>query len=275
MNFFYRFNIFCFVFIVFGIATIHANKICIYQESLVENEGFGNCAMKDSGELEILKAFIKPNDIVFDVGAFEGEWSTFVATSKTGVKVYAFEPNNESYKNLIHNIKKYKNIKGFRCAISDKLGRFPFIFYKDNRTHHTVPRCRESSFYRSKIVESRPWISFDIINKQTESIEEFCLRNNIEKINFLKIDTCGSELDVFKGANNMIKLHQIDIIQFNYDEKYQEIGGTFKKIFTLLSKNGYQICRILPQGLAYIAKWDNKYENYRYANYIAITNRII
>ena len=51
---------------------------------------------------------------------------------------------------------------------------------------------KKSSFLRSEIVN-------------VTSIDSFCKKKNIDKIDLLKIDTEGHEAKVLKGANKMLK----------------------------------------------------------------------
>jgi hypothetical protein len=45
------------------------------------------------------------------------------------------------------------------------------------------------------------------------TITEFCKEHSIEKINYLKIDTEGHDLEVISGAENLLKEKKIDIIE--------------------------------------------------------------
>ena len=52
---------------------------------------------------------------------------------------------------------------------------------------------------------------------ETNTIDNYCLENNIDLIDILKIDVQGSEIEVLKGASNMLKERRIKVV---YTETY-------------------------------------------------------
>ncbi len=51
--------------------------------------------------------------------------------------------------------------------------------------------------------------------KQSLTLDYICRKHNINHIDFLHIDTNGSELDVLKGCKELISQGKIKKIQFN------------------------------------------------------------
>ena len=82
--------------------------------------------------------------------------------------------------------------------------------------------------------------TFKTIEVETSTIDNICIRNNINKIDVLKIDTEGSELNVLRGATKMLKNTKIILVEIldekkNYNEKY-------KKVCDLLGSFGFKKC---------------------------------
>ena len=50
------------------------------------------------------------------------------------------------------------------------------------------------------------------IDVQTQSIDNFCLKNNINCIDLLKLDTEGNEFNVLKGAEKFLSENKIKVI---------------------------------------------------------------
>ncbi|HWW87552.1 MAG TPA: FkbM family methyltransferase, partial [Vicinamibacterales bacterium] len=48
----------------------------------------------------------------------------------------------------------------------------------------------------------------------TETVDRFCDSQGIEKIDLLKVDTQGYELDVFKGAEKMFRENRVGLFYF-------------------------------------------------------------
>ena len=49
-----------------------------------------------------------------------------------------------------------------------------------------------------------------------ETLDEYCLSNNIKDIDILKIDTQGSEAEVLLGAENLLHNQRIKIVELEY-----------------------------------------------------------
>lgn len=154
-----------------------------------------------------LKKFIKKKQNVIDVGANIGRYS-FKLSDLVGKKgsVYAFEPMEKCYITLLSliNFSNKKNILPFNLALSDK-----------------------TSFVRMKELESKN--NNYLFGTQTESrIVKSTKNSNIKysirlddikfnkKISFIKIDCEGFEVQVLKGAKNIIKKNKpIILVEYN------------------------------------------------------------
>ena len=61
-----------------------------------------------------------------------------------------------------------------------------------------------------------------------DTLDNYCNKNNINNITFIKIDVEGIELDVLKGSTNIIKKNKPDIFIEINEKKYNERGQSFK-----------------------------------------------
>ena len=88
---------------------------------------------------------------------------------------------------------------------------------------------KKSSFLRSEIVN-------------VVSIDSFCKKKNIDKIDLLKIDTEGHEAEVLKGATRMLKKNiRYILIEFHFSKIYKNYDRT--KIENILEKNNFKIVK--------------------------------
>ena len=141
---------------------------------------------------------------VYDVGAFQGEWTKVLKkTSLKNSKFYLFEANieNEIYlKNLGHEY--------FINVLSDKNKEVKF-FSKVHSGDSYFPE--KTNFYENTIIPK---------NLKTITLNEIQAKNQIPFPDFLKIDTQGSEIDILKGGNQILKnckviLLECPIISYN------------------------------------------------------------
>jgi hypothetical protein len=102
------------------------------------------------------------------------------------------------------------------------------------------------------------------------TIDEFCGDQGISRVDMLKIDVEGNELNVLRGSTRMIEAGAVGAIQFEFGEAQIGSGTFFKHIYQFLSPR-YRIHRILRSGLSRAFEtYDVILEVYRTTNYLAV-----
>lgn len=143
---------------------------------------------------------LKEDDVIFDIGANVGIMTLNFARKVPRGKVYAFEPTHYALKKLYRNIELNpelaKNIIVTNCFVSAKSDAHPDIvaFSSWSLTRRTE---KDHTFHLGTPMsaEGTPSISMD----------DFVRNNNIQRIDFIKIDTDGHEYEVFSGAKASIR----------------------------------------------------------------------
>ena len=132
---------------------------------------------------ELPEFMVKKGMTIIDCGAASGEYTLYAL--QKGANLIAFEPEKKAFLNLEKNTKKYKNVKLYNLALSNK----------DTKT-----------------------------TKKMDSIIDTSM-----KIDILKIDVEGHEIEVLKGARKTLK---------NVDKIVMEIHTEelFKKCRKILTK---------------------------------------
>ncbi len=231
---------------------------------LTKDIGFDNDNPETNGEHHLLRAVIHPGDVVFDVGANVGDWSLHVLAAQPNVNLHAFEPFADTFAVLERNLADTP-VTLHALALAECDGQKMF--------HHYVNRpdfAGMNSCYRRPEVEQRLNAPTATTAVPAKTLDTFCAENAISQINFLKIDTEGSELDVLRGASGLLAAHRIGAVQFEYGGTYRDAGITLRETLAHVAKYGYIIFRIAPDGLVHIGAWHNELESYRYANYLAV-----
>lgn len=230
----------------------------------LDQTGFDVIDSTKNGEYKVLNALIRPGDLVFDVGANKGNWSKQIHSIKPGLRIYAFEPVPPTF-SVLQQTLRGTDVAAFNIALSDKDEQKTFYHYTNNSQIEEL-----SSFYRRPEVEKGLNIAVRPIQVQSRTLDSFCSEHAIERIDFLKIDAEGGELDVLAGAAALLARKRINVIQFEYGGTFQDARVTLRQAYDLLSRSGYQIYRIIPDGLVSIREWRESLENYRYSNYLAV-----
>jgi len=142
---------------------------------------------------------LKDDDIIFDVGANVGIMSLFFANKAKNGQVYSFEPThyalNKFKKNLSLNPELANRIIVTNTFVSAKSDANPDIiaFSSWSLTNRT-DKDHEFHLGTPMSAEGVPSITMD----------DFVAKNNINKLDFIKVDTDGHEYEVFSGAKNTI-----------------------------------------------------------------------
>ncbi len=234
------------------------------QEENEETEKITNSTFQGSGESQVIARFINAGNVVFDVGANAGDWTAEVLNQGHDVEIHLFEPIPHVYKKLIQNLDK--KVISNNLAVGQKEEVKTFYYYEAN------PML--STFYRRVDVEKQGLINTPKeITVLTTTIDNYCQRHGIKRINFVKIDVEGGELDVLYGAKYFIETGRIDYLQFEYGGTYLDAKTNLKEAFEYLQKFGYLIFKILPDKLEYKPTFLAEDENFEFSNFLAVNER--
>ena len=192
-------------------------KFVIFNQDYVSNDILidGYYEIK---ELRILNKWLKKKikfGVALDVGAYIGNHSIFF--SKYFKKVFSFEPNPDSFELLKLNTKEKKNIKVFNYGLSNKKSTKNFYSYYSNYGGSSVIKNEKIPYKKFKALFNK----FDRLNIR-------------ERIDLIKIDVEGDELNVLKGLEKTLgKFSPIVLFE---SQKKDIVNGSSKVINFLKSK---------------------------------------
>ena len=136
---------------------------------------------------------LKNKDVVVDAGAYVGTFAIFAAkfVGENG-KVFAFEPNEKNTEEFRRNIKRNKitNITLIQKALWSENKELIFIDSGDKG-------ILIESKNRLNNEKSKPIIA--------TSIDDFVKKRSLKRIDFIKMDIEGAEIEVLKGAEKALR----------------------------------------------------------------------
>ncbi|MEG3896269.1 MULTISPECIES: FkbM family methyltransferase [unclassified Microcoleus] len=220
-------------------------------------------------ELKIIENFIASGNVVFDIGANIGSWTNQVLKICPDVQIHLFEPAPPIYQTLLQNLAE--PIKSGQLLLNN----LAIAHQQEIREFYYYDRFSGwSTFHRRFEIEKQYNIhSPKPFHVLTATLDDYVQTRAIKRINFLKIDTEGGELEVLHGATNLLQKGKVDYIQFEYGGTFVDANITLKQVFEHLQKFRYTIFKILPNALQPLPEFLPEYENYEYSNFLAVNER--
>ena len=156
-----------------------------------DNLGLSINPIYGESDTELVQKIIKKNYIVLDIGANIGYYTLIFAklVGDSG-KVFSFEPESENFKILKKNVEinGYNNVILEQKIVSNIDGKSTLYVSKKAGSH----RIYKPDYY----VES--------LEIESISMDSYIEKNNIKKIDFIKIDVEGAELNVLQGIQKIL-----------------------------------------------------------------------
>ncbi len=210
-------------------------------------------------EDDLVKLIQSEEQIIFDVGCYRGNFTKNILQSKKAknkeFKFFLFDPN-PNVKNYLKLLLENENIKYFQLALdnSNTIKKFTINKYFEpsgsslNSAHKKDPMYNFSRKFFMRIFQPfKKLDDYEEIDVQTQTLDNFCSLNNIEKISLLKLDTDGTEYEILNGAKKLLSEGKIEIIyteisgfKTNFDKKVNEIKE-FLATYDFELKKSYNI----------------------------------
>lgn len=194
---------------------------------------------------KVIKKLIKNNPIIFDVGACEGQTIIEMVKNFKKCTIHSFEAN----KNLLPHLQYVKNRykKNFKIlinsvAIGDKKKNVPFYLHQDPSQSSLLKINFKSKLFvkMKKFIKKKKFLKENNkkINVPQITLDYYCKKNKIKKIDILKSDTQGCDLNVLKGAKKILSKTSVLIVEINFIDYYEKINS-FYEFEKILRKNFY------------------------------------
>jgi len=187
----------------------------------------------EPNEFNFLAGCLKPGMVVVDAGANEGLYSLFASrrVGNAGL-VLAVEPSPRELLRLRDNIARNRvsNIRVHAVALSDRAGRARLrIAEHEHAGQNTLGQfayeIRDAGMHE---VEVAP-------------LDELLQRENVRRVDLIKLDVEGSEYSLLRGAHGTLKQHRPILLFEIFERALRHQGATPGVIFKLLEDLGYRI----------------------------------
>lgn len=205
----------------------------------------------------------KARPIVFDIGANNGEWLGEVRRINAQACIHAFEPQRALAEQILA---RHWDVMVNVAAVGAEAGVLELFDYADH------PGSQHASLVAG-VIDSVHGGAVRSTQVSVVPLDAYCMEKGVDRIDLLKIDVEGFELQVLLGAQRMLSEGRIGAIQFEVTQ-LNLVGRVFVDDFFRLLGPSYTLHRLLPHGLMPIFgqnHWSN--EQFVYQNLFALSSQ--
>ena len=192
---------------------------------------------KNQNLLDILNNLITKLEInlIFDVGANEGQFAKKIIENGYKGKIISFEPLNDPYEKLVLKSSKFENWKVEKLSLGSENKNSEINVSNYSLSSSIFPisskhlKAKKNSNYTSKQ------------KTEIKKLDTYIYENKVASDHsFLKIDTQGYEYNVLGGSVQNLKNFRIILCELSFKELY--IGQKlWTDIINFLEKNNFEI----------------------------------
>jgi FkbM family methyltransferase len=196
------------------------------------------------------------NDLLIDVGGFEGNWTELCLKINPNYKIKIFEPNLQNYQIICEKFKSNKEIEVFNLGLSNSNSKL--TYYNIINSQSTIRGI--SGFVFRPIYNNYNYSKIEIDVVKLDDVIK-------ENIDFIKIDTEGFELNVIEGCEKLLTNKKIKFLQFEYGGTFKDKNISLNDIISFLKKYDYVVYNIDKNEK--LIKIDYFKDDYNYDNFLA------
>lgn len=156
---------------------------------------------------------VESGDVVVDIGANIGLFTNSVLKNNVS-KIYCCEPSSKCFSLLQDVFKNDKQVSLHKYAISDKNGTDKLSIISEYDDFFGANFIRSNPNYGTQSLMDEKDVSFEYV--ETIKFKDFISKNNIEKIDLLKVDCEGGEYYIFTDENKEYFKNNVKKIMMEY-----------------------------------------------------------
>ena len=180
--------------------------------------------------------------IMVDIGASGGAVAEWKKLGKY-LQIIGFEPDEREYANLSRSKESNQNIKYLKTLLYKEYNpKINFNLYKIQQLSSIYP---PNVGVLSKFAKADTWRVSRNIEVEVDTLDNQLQKNQVNDIDFIKLDTQGSELAVLEGATKFLQGPIFGIqIEVEFTSVYSG-QPLFSDVDIFLRKHGFQLFEII------------------------------
>ena len=207
-------------------------------------------------EICILEDLVSQECASIDIGVYRGIYSYHLL--KYSEFVYSFEANSLLMDKIKKSFKNINNIKIENLAISSSSGTTELkIPFRDEKVEYDYEQKYQLGIASIHSANDLDNLSYHSINVKKITLDQYYFKH---KIGFIKIDVEGHELDIIRGAKNLLERDKPNLL-VEIEERHTGIPPQL--VISEIKSFGYE-CYILNQDFELEAV--NEKEDFKFNN---------
>jgi FkbM family methyltransferase len=154
--------------------------------------------------------------MVFDIGANVGQSIRRFRSAFPSCEIHSFEPSPSTFETLRHNVANLGAVQLWNYGVGASDGHV--TFFENTRSDMSSFLPLSGAGWGSIVGQTAVPV---------RSLDQFCREQHIERIDILKSDTQGYELEVLKGARRMCQENRITLVYLEMiiSDMYENLPG--------------------------------------------------
>jgi FkbM family methyltransferase len=188
----------------------------------------------EPNEMFAVARLLAPGMCVVDAGANEGLFTILAAriVGESGT-VHAFEPSPREQSRLQANlaVNRLSNVKVHRTALGRAPGKSTLRVAEASHPGHNA---LGGFMYAGTVLEES--VEVDIV-----TLDQAVRGEKLTRLDLLKIDVEGSEVDVLQGADEVLRTLRPVVLAEAQDESLRRMGSNVGELLKLLRAHDYEV----------------------------------
>lgn len=214
---------------------VQGHRMFLHPRDAVITPSLATFGVFEPFESAIMRKYIKKGDSVLDIGANIGYYTLiFAQLVGSAGRVFAFEPDPENFALLQKNIEMngYNNVTLVHKAVASTAGIIRLYICANNKGNHRIHDANDG----------RASIKVEAVR-----LDDF-FKDYDGRIDFIKMDIEGAEMEVISGASSLLQRNQNLKIATEFCPLWLRIFGIKpEEYLDLLKKHGFRLYNINEQ----------------------------
>lgn len=185
--------------------------------------------------------YLRDGMTVLDVGAHVGELTLLFSRFVGSGRVHAFEASRDAFERLsmVCRAARLHNVTLNHKALAEKEGVLLLHLYDEDHSAWNSRAARPLADYG---IDVKPVATEEV---EATTLDLYCEREDVAKIDLLKVDVEGAEYQVLLGARRMLESKSVRCIAFEFGQTTFDMGNRPEEIEDYLNGLGYKISNLL------------------------------